>query len=1172
MSARNKKNLKLMAAAIIVTLSSVFLPTMGAYADIIGSGEEKAKNYLYAAAAYECIAHAQRGGTDLNFFNDTVFYGQNISSIFNSNFTNGVFNGWSIDDSYNKVFIGKWLGDSDGNISCIDAIDKAASLRLNNDNSRITAEEISEGLLKDIYSEVSTPISYLYCHYPIFDSEGLDPIIQPDPDGSGWNLAVKYQWPQGYYYKADGSIVDKTRTPIIGFLIGQNGEFRGLYKHFGEDPDLNPSLEGYISQAWPASGANVNDQASLVSACQTAMKDPTEDATLPVFAYQNSNGQGLYANIRYTTSGSYTGSEAHRNAAIFSDDFTTAGGDTIDALWGDAGQLSGGDSAATSAELSQSSYNALSKLKGNMERLFFDGNSSANYLNQHSELKYIIIGRYLFNGDSGFANGCGGYSISTEDPNYESRDMNAWTGSVLIDAYTGVTGTTKTTFLTKFNNNQDFSWGPGIGTRSCSSFAEEFDGVIANVASARNAVYGYINPAPVNADGSVTPYNPGPTGAPETTEINCYTNAGALGWILCPIVESGGQFVEDVYDKFIEPQLVLDSGFFNRSNQGGEETYQAWQTFRNLANIAFVAVFLFVIFSQLTGFGIDNYGIKKLLPKMIIAAIIVNASYIICQIAIDAANIIGYGIKNIMGGIGTVPSDTEFAIREGGHTLASIGSNVGIAAIVAALTVPAVLGQGVGILITVFTALIGIVVAILTLFVVLAARKALSLVLVVISPLAFLCYMLPNTKKLFSKWLNALKGTLLAFPICAGMVFGGQAVSRIVMLTSGESSGTFFLTLIAAATAVAPIFLIPSVLKKSMGAISTVIDRASHGISRFGKERWRGSRVAKSWEKEGNLRRAAMQSDFDYRRAQRRIEAAKDRQPTSFAGRRALLNAHNTVASYDKELTQGYAYQMENASPDAAAVQLHNSTKGGKIDFNAASTALNRIGKLDQGRALEELEKFSDSDAFKNMGEEERNRFINMLNSQQGNTVAKAWAKVLGSKRENIKLEDAIKDPEYIAKQISGMGKDIVANTDKDVLRYMSGESYRNGDRTAFSETLSNAFTNEQMSTALSSGTISGKQETYFSNVITRRDAGKVEDDLRLLTNEQVAVANDNGIAAAARKIGDDKVRDVLGQKVMDISDNEQLASKLSDRKKENFYKTSGGQKRLTTSIDGPIK
>ena len=60
--------------------------------------------------------------------------------------------------------------------------------------------------------------------------------------------------------------------------------------------------------------------------------------------------------------------------------------------------------------------------------------------------------------------------------------------------------------------------------------------------------------------------------------------------------------------------------------------YEGWNTFRDIANVIFVILLMVVIFSQLTGVGIDNYGIKKILPKLIIAAILINLSYLICLI------------------------------------------------------------------------------------------------------------------------------------------------------------------------------------------------------------------------------------------------------------------------------------------------------------------------------------------------------------------------------------------------------------------------------------------------------------------------------------------------------------------------------------------------------------
>ncbi len=41
--------------------------------------------------------------------------------------------------------------------------------------------------------------------------------------------------------------------------------------------------------------------------------------------------------------------------------------------------------------------------------------------------------------------------------------------------------------------------------------------------------------------------------AEDEAEPDCYTNAGSLGWVLCPIINQGGEFVTSVYEKMIEP-------------------------------------------------------------------------------------------------------------------------------------------------------------------------------------------------------------------------------------------------------------------------------------------------------------------------------------------------------------------------------------------------------------------------------------------------------------------------------------------------------------------------------------------------------------------------------------------------------------------------------------------
>lgn len=133
----------------------------------------------------------------------------------------------------------------------------------------------------------------------------------------------------------------------------------------------------------------------------------------------------------------------------------------------------------------------------------------------------------------------------------------------------------------------------------------------------------------------------------------CYTGGGAISWILCPVVEGLGQLLNQVYAWIEVNFLQLPANtFFNSVDSQGQENknslYTYWSRFRDFANIVFIILILIVIFSQLTGYGIDNYGIKRMLPRIIAAAILVNLSFLICQIAVDLSNIIGISLKGLL--------------------------------------------------------------------------------------------------------------------------------------------------------------------------------------------------------------------------------------------------------------------------------------------------------------------------------------------------------------------------------------------------------------------------------------------------------------------------------------------------------------------------------------------
>ncbi len=383
----------------------------------------------------------------------------------------------------------------------------------------------------------------------------------------------------------------------------------------------------------------------------------------------------------------------------------------------------------------------------------------------------------------------------------------------------------------------------------------------------------------------------------EATAIyDCYSRAESLGWVLCPIIDNLGDYIQNTYEQHITNFLVLDAGLFENGS-----TLQAWRSFQTIANVFFVVVFLVVILSQLTGFGIDNYGIKKILPKLIAGAILINLSYFICQLAIEVANIVGYGIGQIFESIGTqitevkISEAANIASNSTGTSHSGAGAVAIIVVLVAALVAGAVLAIGPSVLVPIFLGLIAIAIAILACFVILAVRKALAVVLVVISPVAFVCYMLPNTKSLFRRWLKAFEGVIIAFPVCSAMIYGGQAVSRLIINGSGSTTVPFMLALSAAVIAVIPMYFIPRVVSRSMGAISAGINGVANRARATGQRRYRESDHAQDLARQSQLmrnRRAAGQTRVSG--ALRKVgDRMDDARMSTRVGRALFTGRHN---------------------------------------------------------------------------------------------------------------------------------------------------------------------------------------------------------------------------------------------------------------------------------------
>lgn len=311
-------------------------------------------------------------------------------------------------------------------------------------------------------------------------------------------------------------------------------------------------------------------------------------------------------------------------------------------------------------------------------------------------------------------------------------------------------------------------------------------------------------------------------------------NIESVGWLVCPVLTFGAKLADGSYKFLSDNFLSINTGLLNtnpdattRNDDGtlvktGNGTFIAWGIIRNIANVAFVIVFLIVIFSQLTGMGVSNYGVKKLLPRLIVGAILVNLSFYICQAAVDISNVLGYSLKELLSGV------AKQITSAGAGTAVPVGDDSGnlFGIITTILTAGALLYFN---LAAAVLAVVAGIVVLLTIFVLLIARQALIVLLIALAPLAFVAFLLPNTEPLFQKWRKLFTSLLLLFPII-GLLYGASLLASAVLLqVAGKNT---VMQLAAYLALVLPLIAVIPLLKGSLNAIPAI----GNAIQRLGKK------------------------------------------------------------------------------------------------------------------------------------------------------------------------------------------------------------------------------------------------------------------------------------------------------------------------------------------------
>lgn len=311
-------------------------------------------------------------------------------------------------------------------------------------------------------------------------------------------------------------------------------------------------------------------------------------------------------------------------------------------------------------------------------------------------------------------------------------------------------------------------------------------------------------------------------GEGEAAESSCAIDG--VGWIVCPVMIFVGK-MNDAAFGFLEEILGIRPAVVT-----SESTQAAWAAFRDIANVAFVIAFMVIVYSQITSAGISNYGIKKMLPRIVIAAILVNVSFIICAIAVDLSNIVGASIYSLFQN--SIAPD--------------VGSDITNASWEETIAGALALATTIGVILIVVLFFIGpmALLALGLIILILVARQALVILLIVMAPLAFVAYLLPNTEDWFKKWYKAFIAVLMVYPI-VGAVFGVSTLaSRVLSSVAADTEDSSLLQVIALGVLAVPLFAVPAILKGSLSAagsigarVSKLADRTQGSATKRGKER-----------------------------------------------------------------------------------------------------------------------------------------------------------------------------------------------------------------------------------------------------------------------------------------------------------------------------------------------
>lgn len=477
----------------------------------------------------------------------------------------------------------------------------------------------------------------------------------------------------------------------------------------------------------------------------------------------------------------------------------------------------------------------------------------------------------------------------------------------------------------------------------------------ASVAFSENATKaeGEVDPTEFEGSGnSVTSGTEEETELPETCATKLADNS-ALAWVLCPIINMAESLIGKI-DEMLSRFLFVDLGRFN-TNSG---LFVAWNNIRQIWTVILIIIALIMIFSEAMGEGfLSNYSVKKILPRLVLAVIGIQFSWVLTREFINISNILGNGIQGLM----LAPFD---GIEEGLGAILPVGDLSGAAQTGYFVAIFAAIPVAFGALATVA---IGVFIALVIAFVTLILRYMVIVIGVMFAPIGIAMSVLPGTQKVSKLWWESLEKAVIMYPIIMAMLAAGKIIAfGLLQPVDGQSPDGWF-TLGAIIAYFAPYALLPAALKlggTALGKLTGAFNDKSKGV--FDR--------ARSWDKGRKERRATFKKQFKQERTaadlnsknwviRRRAQARmRSLQGTTGLGMYVGPHASDKRARRDSNIESAANTALKKAVEEEST-KMTTMSAGAALDIvkdRSASlarrqAAVERIIQLKDTKALEEI-------------------------------------------------------------------------------------------------------------------------------------------------------------------------------------------------------------------------